>query len=175
MTLRKVIQQYCDVERPQIAVFKEAHQKRTFKADEWSKIYNKLVEIKEGLDDLAKKGAKGKKLAFGMGKFYEEWDTLKEKDRRRLAKVLQRLDVVDKGLLKLQPVTMLLVLSFQPLLMRLYKSTFLNEQTGETEQEAGIRLAKKSLLLYQGIEEIARYICPEVEKVLQWVESQKTG
>lgn len=171
MALKKAIEEYCISKHNEVGLFKESHRKRRLTGDQGKQVEEKLKELVDGLENLAKIGAKGSKLSNEMNSLYEKLPYLNTKKKLRLSVVLSELEKLDRNFSETRSVTALFVMAFQPLLMRLYNSEFLQERPGETELETGKRLAKKSLLLYQGIAEIATYMRPVVEQALKWAKS----
>lgn len=167
MTLTEAIRCYCQQEQAISSILHSNYAVKTLTIWEREKLTNKFKEIKNGLEKMLTVSLRGSNLARQLGKIYENKNYSGYK--REISRLLKGMNEVDREIKELQQVTRMLILTFQPLLLRLYNSKFLEEKPGEGEQEAGIRIAKKSLLLYQGIAEIAQFMLPEMENILEWL------
>ncbi|GAB4264452.1 motility associated factor glycosyltransferase family protein [Thermincola ferriacetica] len=110
--------------------------------------------LKEAVEDLAEIGRLSRKGAEYAGELLKAY-TAKKMNNAKVAKLIRKMERIDKQI-KEKENNQLLNIILQRVLLAVMKGPLAKATEDETEREKGIRVARRSLLLYQGIEGAAK-------------------
>ncbi|KNZ70107.1 hypothetical protein Tfer_1248 [Thermincola ferriacetica] len=125
--------------------------------------------LKEAVEDLAEIERFSRKGAEYAGELLNVY-TAKKISLGKVAKLVRKMERVDKQI-KEKENNRLLNIILQRVLLAVMKGPLAKANEGETEREKGIRVARRSLLLYQGIEGAAKTMGGYVGSALKDLES----
>lgn len=148
MTLRQAIDTYCQEQfNPEIKIKEICSSPQPFNKISPGELADKIIAEKAVMEKALKTCRAGERLARELELAF----TSKTPSQQQVNKILKRLEKVDAEINNLREELLPVTMVFQPIWFQLNKGPF---SRPETEWRAeGLRLAKKSLLLYQGLAE----------------------
>lgn len=117
-----------------------------------------IDEAIKRLDLLKREAGRGERLARALLNEY----TKRHPDETRVQKIVKRLDKIDATLKREQESHHLITLLLQPFLLPVTRGTDAVEETSETENQKGQRVARLSIRLYESF----HFVCSEVVKMM---------
>ncbi|WP_427338109.1 motility associated factor glycosyltransferase family protein [Caloranaerobacter sp. DY30410] len=160
MTLKEAIEKYCTEEANIAERFLNTDDSHS-DCEKITYSLKRLKELRKNLMKVKKKSMLGIKFSKKMLEYYRD---NKEHD---INNILKTLDEIDEDIKKYKLMTMGIYHLISPVLLQIYHKKEFRENTNETEKEKGIRLAKKSYALYEGIKDSIEQVIPLIDECIE--------
>ncbi|WP_069650361.1 motility associated factor glycosyltransferase family protein [Caloranaerobacter ferrireducens] len=165
MTFAEVIDKYClediDVTRKIKDIFDN---KRVIKKEDIIKIIDNYKEIRKEFERIKNKCEKALDLSSKLYKIYKN----NRYNTAETDKILEKLDKIDNYIKDRKSQFELINSVLQPVIYSVFN--VLNSEEDESERQKGMRIAKKSELLYSGIKEAIDYSIPLLDECIKDME-----
>lgn len=161
MALKEVIDEYCTDNKNIKSIINDILKDDNRKTSD-KEIRNNIIKIKRRLLKIKEVSHKGKNFSRRMLKYYKNDDK-----RININHVLNKLDEIDKQIIKYKDVNSAMSVIMTPILIKVnYKKKY-NDQLNESDKDKGIRLANKTLDLYEGIENSIDDVIELIDKCIK--------
>ncbi len=160
MTLREVIDQYCQKQYPiqeTIDAFFEKSPRLSI--DDFEKCLKLLDKISEEIKFVQKESKKGLDLLDELKTLYKRPIA----NHKEIQKILRRLDRIDEKIITYEDGKLFLQIIFQPLVMPIINGPDSKAKPGETEEEASERIIRHSSRLYIALRDIAELVAEMID------------
>jgi hypothetical protein len=167
MTLMEAIEKYCKENIGVQDILKEVLNKEV-QVEKVRKLIINMKDIVKGLNKVEKLGGKGIKKSQQLIKLYEK----KQTNDKSINEILDSLDKIDKKIKKEADMLTFINMIIQPVMLQVMKGEYSIEPENETEIEKGIRIGKRSELLYKGISEVSKYMVDLINETIEEIENK---
>ncbi|RKD23551.1 Uncharacterized conserved protein [Caminicella sporogenes DSM 14501] len=161
MSLKETIEKYCTEEINIAERFKNIDSSDSDVIEKITYSLRKLKELKKNLIEVKKKSISGIKFSKKMLEYYRD---NREYD---INEILKALDDIDEDIKKYKLMTTGIYHFISPIILQIYHKEEFREKISETERERGIRLAKKSYVLYEGIKNSIERVIPLISECIE--------
>ncbi|KGG79986.1 hypothetical protein Y919_08865 [Caloranaerobacter azorensis H53214] len=161
MSLKETIEKYCTKEVNIAERLKNIDSSESDIIEKITHSLRRLQELKKNLIKVKKKSISGIKFSKKMLEYYRD---NREYD---INEILKALDDIDEDIKKYKLMTMGIYHFISPIILQIYHKEEFREKVNETEKERGIRLAKKSYTLYEGIKNSIERVIPLIDECIE--------
>ncbi|WIF93891.1 motility associated factor glycosyltransferase family protein [Caminicella sporogenes] len=161
MTLKESIEKYCIKEVNIAEIFKNIDNSSLDFIGKITHSLKRLKELKKNLIEVKKKSILGIKVSKKMLEYY------RDNKKYDINEILKALDDIDEDIKKYKLMTTGIYHFISPIILQIYHKEEFREKVNETERERGIRLAKKSYALYEGIKNSIERVIPLISECIE--------